>query len=138
VPPQVTVLAVFKKLGARDDLYMTVFGESVLNDAVGIVLYQTIAHFLDGNDPVNAASVFKGGASLGARPCCRHPLLRMHLQLRSCPSMQVAASMCDHPSTGGCRQRDCEQTSGPAMCAAVVLRECLLGQHGRLIALPSC
>lgn len=33
---QVTVLSVFQRLGANEDLYINVFGESVLNDAVGV------------------------------------------------------------------------------------------------------
>merc|ERR1712054_333659 len=41
----VTVLAVFSKLGADMDLFSFVFGESVLNDAVAIVLYVTLGTF---------------------------------------------------------------------------------------------
>ena len=41
----VTVLAIFGKMGADRDLYSLVFGESVLNDAVAIVLYKTFASF---------------------------------------------------------------------------------------------
>ncbi|PNW71931.1 hypothetical protein CHLRE_16g671250v5 [Chlamydomonas reinhardtii] len=44
----VTVLAVFQRLGAQPDLYINVFGESVLNDAVGLVLFQVITKFLEG------------------------------------------------------------------------------------------
>ena len=36
----VTVLAVFQALGVKIDLFSMVFGESVLNDAVAIVLYK--------------------------------------------------------------------------------------------------
>eukprot|EP00850_Spirogloea_muscicola_P010102 SM000058S18532 [mRNA] locus=s58:444402:450596:+ [translate_table: standard] len=38
----VTVLAIFQELGADSNLYALVFGESVLNDAVAIVLYRTL------------------------------------------------------------------------------------------------
>eukprot|EP01012_Entosiphon_sulcatum_P016727 TRINITY_DN21618_c0_g1_i1.p1 TRINITY_DN21618_c0_g1~~TRINITY_DN21618_c0_g1_i1.p1 ORF type:complete len:690 (-),score=110.74 TRINITY_DN21618_c0_g1_i1:130-2166(-) len=41
----VTVLAVFQALHADVDLYSLVFGESVLNDAVAIVLYRTLIIF---------------------------------------------------------------------------------------------
>lgn len=41
----VTVLAVFNMLGVDRDLYALVFGESVLNDAVAIVLYNTLLQF---------------------------------------------------------------------------------------------
>jgi NhaP-type Na+/H+ or K+/H+ antiporter len=36
----VTVLALFKELKVDPDLYSNVFGESVLNDAIAIVLYR--------------------------------------------------------------------------------------------------
>ena len=41
----VTVLAIFGKMGADRDLYALVFGESVLNDAVAIVLYKSFSMF---------------------------------------------------------------------------------------------
>jgi len=41
----VTVLAIFGSMGADLDLYSLVFGESVLNDAVAIVLYRTLDIF---------------------------------------------------------------------------------------------
>lgn len=41
----VTVLAVFSSLGVDVDLFSMVFGESVLNDAVAIVLYRTLMGF---------------------------------------------------------------------------------------------
>jgi len=41
----VTVLAVFSKLKADNDLFSFVFGESVLNDAVAIVLYSALGNF---------------------------------------------------------------------------------------------
>jgi sodium/hydrogen exchanger-like protein 6/7 len=36
----VTVLAVFQQLGVEPDLYAVIFGESMLNDAVAIVLHE--------------------------------------------------------------------------------------------------
>jgi len=51
----VTVLAVFQALGVNSDLFSMVFGESVLNDAVAIVLSQTLLSFLV--VPVSGASV---------------------------------------------------------------------------------
>ncbi|GAQ86855.1 Na+/H+ antiporter [Klebsormidium nitens] len=38
----VTVLAIFQELGGDVNLYALVFGESILNDAVAIVLYRTL------------------------------------------------------------------------------------------------
>ena len=41
----VTILAVFHDLHVDVDLYSLVFGESVLNDAVAIVLYRLVIMF---------------------------------------------------------------------------------------------
>ena len=41
----VTVLAVFQRLGAHPDLYALIFGESVLNDAVAMVLFRSLLTF---------------------------------------------------------------------------------------------
>eukprot|EP00730_Choanoeca_flexa_P019096 TRINITY_DN9314_c0_g1_i1.p1 TRINITY_DN9314_c0_g1~~TRINITY_DN9314_c0_g1_i1.p1 ORF type:complete len:602 (+),score=150.90 TRINITY_DN9314_c0_g1_i1:132-1937(+) len=41
----VTVLAIFHDLGVEDRLYAIVFGESVLNDAVALVMYRSISDF---------------------------------------------------------------------------------------------
>jgi len=43
----VTVLAVFQALGVESDLFSIVFGESVLNDAVAIVLSSTLISFTE-------------------------------------------------------------------------------------------
>lgn len=49
-------MAVLQRLGANEDLFALVFGESCLNDAVGIVLYRTMSMFL--HRRVTAGSVF--------------------------------------------------------------------------------
>eukprot|EP00198_Chlamydomonas_reinhardtii_P005653 XP_001694989.1 predicted protein [Chlamydomonas reinhardtii] len=59
----VTVLAVFQRLGAQPDLYMNVFGESVLNDAVGLVLFQVITKFLEGK-AVTGPNVMAGAGDI--------------------------------------------------------------------------
>ena len=41
----VSVLSVFKAIGVREDIFAVVFGESVLNDAVAIVLTRTLLSF---------------------------------------------------------------------------------------------
>ena len=38
----VSVLAVFKEMDADVNLYAIVFGESIFNDAIGIVMYETV------------------------------------------------------------------------------------------------
>lgn len=57
----VTVLAVFQRLGAHPDLYSLVFGESVLNDAVAMVLYRSLSTFLA--TPVTPAALAAAAAS---------------------------------------------------------------------------
>ena len=38
----VSVLAVFKEMDADVNLYAIVFGESIFNDAIGLVMYETV------------------------------------------------------------------------------------------------
>ena len=59
----VTVLAIFTQLRVDRHLYMLVFGESVMNDAVAIVLFRTIMRFEPTEcnpraDTVDAAAIF--------------------------------------------------------------------------------
>ena len=72
----VTVLAVFQALGVKVDLFSMVFGESVLNDAVAIVLSRTLLSFNDpavtvDKDSIMAAvgsfcTIFGGSLLIGA------------------------------------------------------------------------
>jgi sodium/hydrogen exchanger 8 len=50
----VATLAIFNALDVDPTLYMYVFGESVLNDAVAVVLYKTLMTFYD-HEHVGAA-----------------------------------------------------------------------------------
>jgi sodium/hydrogen exchanger 8 len=45
----VAVLAIFKEMDADENLYAIVFGESIFNDAIGIVMYETVKNM--GLDP---------------------------------------------------------------------------------------
>lgn len=54
----VTVLAIFKELKVDANLYSLVFGESVLNDAIALVLYSTTVKYIDKD--LDGQSIFLG------------------------------------------------------------------------------
>ena len=56
----IAVLSVLSNMGmARTDtIYVTIFGESLLNDGVAIVLFQTLVHFLDENLVIDGDAIF--------------------------------------------------------------------------------
>ena len=61
----VTVLAIFNDLHVDVNLYALVFGESVLNDAVAIVLTRTLEDYEEGHrlgEVTTAWKLFLGGA----------------------------------------------------------------------------
>lgn len=55
----VTVLAIFHDLHVDHDLYSLVFGESVMNDAVAIVLYRSVDEYNGDANNFNAGALFK-------------------------------------------------------------------------------
>eukprot|EP00310_Coccolithus_braarudii_P024059 CAMPEP_0183356842 /NCGR_PEP_ID=MMETSP0164_2-20130417/45219_1 /TAXON_ID=221442 /ORGANISM="Coccolithus pelagicus ssp braarudi, Strain PLY182g" /LENGTH=559 /DNA_ID=CAMNT_0025530345 /DNA_START=22 /DNA_END=1701 /DNA_ORIENTATION=- len=69
----VTVLAVFQSIGVKVDLFSMVFGESVLNDAVAIVLSKTLLSFTHeevtpeaiGGAVLTFAKIFLGSMAIG-------------------------------------------------------------------------
>ncbi|KAK4303533.1 hypothetical protein Pmani_024464 [Petrolisthes manimaculis] len=71
----VAVLAIFQELGVNKDLYFLVFGESLLNDGVTVVVYNTMQSFMAQEGAVGAeqyalavaavAVVVFGGALIG-------------------------------------------------------------------------
>ncbi|KAK3849232.1 hypothetical protein Pcinc_044001 [Petrolisthes cinctipes] len=71
----VAVLAIFQELGVNKDLYFLVFGESLLNDGVTVVVYNTMQSFMAQEGTVGAgqyalavaavAVVVFGGAFIG-------------------------------------------------------------------------
>ncbi|CAG7716525.1 unnamed protein product [Allacma fusca] len=60
----VAVLAVFEEIHVNEVLYIVVFGESLLNDAVTVVLYHMFEEYAKmGADQVEVTEIFKGIAS---------------------------------------------------------------------------
>ena len=60
----VAVLALFDEIKAEEVIYIVVFGESLLNDAVTVVLYDMFESYVEiGEDNLNVGDVFKGVAS---------------------------------------------------------------------------
>ncbi|KAK0422002.1 hypothetical protein QR680_007306 [Steinernema hermaphroditum] len=99
----VATLAIFQALKVDQQLYMLVFGESMLNDAVAIVLTSTA---LEMSDPTIAAqyttyeavqysfgrffSMFFTSAFLGSAVGFLSALLFKHVDLRKTPSLEFA------------------------------------------------
>ncbi|KAJ7042929.1 sodium/hydrogen exchanger [Mycena alexandri] len=55
----VTILAIFNQYKVDPKLYTVIFGESLLNDAVSIVMYETLTQF-HGTEEIFVSSIFKG------------------------------------------------------------------------------
>lgn len=85
----VSVLSLFSKLGVDNSLYSIVFGESVLNDAVAMVLYKTLLVFQTSEFTLTTVikgifsfiSVFLGSFSSGVLVGCLSALLFKYLDL---------------------------------------------------------
>ena len=60
----VAVLAVFEEIHVDEILYIVVFGESLLNDAVTVVLYHMFEAYVDmGEGNIEVTDIMKGFAS---------------------------------------------------------------------------
>ena len=55
----IAVLSVLSNMGMTDTdtIYVVIFGESLLNDGIAIVLFDTLVHFLDDNMELNAQAI---------------------------------------------------------------------------------
>ncbi|XP_029646174.1 sodium/hydrogen exchanger 9 isoform X1 [Octopus sinensis] len=97
----VTILAIFHDLNVDVDLYALVFGESVLNDAVAIVLSRAVeqyAHAAGGENQANAffgslgnfVGVFLGAFVIGAAIGCITALMTKYTKIREYPLLETA------------------------------------------------
>ena len=55
----IAVLSVLNNMGMsdKDPIYVLIFGESLLNDGVAIVLFQTLVHFMDSHIVIDSEAV---------------------------------------------------------------------------------
>ncbi|XP_032222546.2 sodium/hydrogen exchanger 8-like [Nematostella vectensis] len=101
----VATLAIFHALDVDPTLNMLVFGESILNDAVSIVMTNTILS-LGGPKYANSSSLeaffsavgnflvmFSGSAAIGIAFALISALLLKHVDLRRTPSLEVATML---------------------------------------------
>ncbi|KAL3990053.1 sodium/hydrogen exchanger 3 [Acanthocheilonema viteae] len=96
----VSVLAVFQEMEVESDLYALVFGESVLNDAVAIVLSSSMENFAASDksfdlDALVAAvidflSVFSGSLLLGSVIGCATALITKMTEIKEFPLLEAA------------------------------------------------
>ena len=100
----VTVLAIFHDLHVDVDLFALVFGESVLNDAVAIVLYRAIETYLAYNPSEvrkfnlysfftalgEFASIFAGSLFIGLSMACLNALLTKLTKIGMFPILETA------------------------------------------------
>eukprot|EP00939_MAST-03C_sp_MAST-3C-sp1_P000604 g604.t1 len=94
----VTTLAIFERLKVDPHLFYIIFGESVLNDAVAIVLFHTFEKFIgysSNSDTILLAFadfifIFAGSTSIGFGLGCMSSLLFKHIDLRNQPLLQLS------------------------------------------------
>ena len=100
----VTVLAIFHDLHVDVDLYALVFGESVLNDAIAIVLYRAIECYLAYNPREerqfdllscaqavgNSVTIFAGSFTIGCGMSCINALVTKLTKIGSFPILETA------------------------------------------------
>ncbi|KAK2160311.1 hypothetical protein LSH36_136g04037 [Paralvinella palmiformis] len=114
----VTILAIFSDLNADVDLYALVFGESVLNDAVAIVLSESIEHYQSSKEGFdgfavlkavgNFAKVFFGAFALGSAMGCGTAIVSL---MFSTSDVQYWLLICDLTKFTAIREHPLLETS---------------------------
>merc|ERR550519_80981 len=102
----VATLAIFQALDVEPVLYMLVFGESILNDAVAIVLTSTVIEY-HGSEMADEGifsqifegltrffGVFFGSAAIGTLVAMMSSLVLKHIDLYTNPSLEFALMLC--------------------------------------------
>mmetsp|Transcript_11750 Transcript_11750/g.35822 ORF Transcript_11750/g.35822 Transcript_11750/m.35822 type:complete len:583 (+) Transcript_11750:234-1982(+) len=91
----VATLAIFNALKVNRQLHYLVFGESVVNDAVAIVLYHTFAQMIGQNRPVwyvpivNFIYIFAGSVMIGAATSLVTAIVLKHLDLHKHATLEL-------------------------------------------------
>ncbi|KAJ6249921.1 hypothetical protein M0813_16604 [Anaeramoeba flamelloides] len=92
----VSVLAIFKTVGVHQDLFANVFGESVMNDAIAIVLVKTFLSFDTGELSVGFVfksiglflGIFLGSIAIGIAIGLITAILLKHMDFRENPLLE--------------------------------------------------
>ena len=130
----IAVLALLKKLGAPRPLEVTIAGESLFNDGVGVAVFQGLLEVAvngHGFDPGRLAALFLrealGGAAFGL--AAGYLVYRL---LKSVDDYQVEVLLSLALVAGGYALANALHLSGPI---AMVVAGLLIGNHGRLFAM---